>query len=100
MSALSLRMLQVFPVQPLGITENCCCFFKGNAMFGLILESLPSVPDEHITVYTLNESGCQIGQFVIRKKNRKRRPRQLLLRDGDRPVPRKNRRQPARIWSR
>ena len=57
-------MFQVFPLERVGIAKNGGRFLERDAMLYEIPGSLPSVPGEHIYVYTiiallLSRQGCR-----------------------------------------
>ena len=54
-------MLEVIPIQSLGIAENGGRFLERNAVLSQVANGLASVPRKHINVYTLIKSRCQIG---------------------------------------
>jgi hypothetical protein len=54
-------MLEIIPIQSLGIAENGGRFLERNAVLSQVANGLASVPRKHINVYTLIKSRCQIG---------------------------------------
>ncbi len=53
MATFHLRMLEVFPIQCLGIAENRGRLLEGNVVLGEIAGGFRRIPREHLCVYTL-----------------------------------------------
>jgi len=53
-------MLGIFPIHSKRVAENCRSFFKGDAVLLEIAQGLCGVPREHINVYTLITTVCQL----------------------------------------
>ena len=63
-------MLEVIPIQSLGIAENGSRFLERDAVLSQVADGFASVPREHINVYTLIRRWCQIGFARSRNQDR------------------------------
>ena len=60
-----MRVLEIIPIQSLGVAEDGGSLIEGNAVLSQVAEGFARVPREHINVYTLIKEGRQAASQSV-----------------------------------